>query len=105
MTIEEIDKYCELCMDVNCTGCEFQDVNFRDVSYYKPTMTKDEALKVSANMLNKLYHSDNVDSNAINLQALLLTAEADKDYSKMFHILEELRKFIIKLQESLKQKE
>jgi len=35
MTIEEIDKYCELCMDVNCTGCEFQDVNFRNVPWYK----------------------------------------------------------------------
>lgn len=68
-------------------------------------MTKDEALKVSANMLNKLYHSDNVDSDAVNLQALLLTAQADKDYGKMFHMLEELRKFIVKLQLALKQKE
>ena len=68
-------------------------------------MTKDEALKVSANMLNKLYHSDNADGDNINLQALLLTAQADKDYGKMFHILEELRKFIVKLQNALKQKE
>ena len=72
-------------------------------AYGGKPMTKDEALKVSANMLNKLYHSDNVDSDAINLQALLLTAEADKDYSKMFHMLEELKIFIVKLQESLKQ--
>ena len=74
-------------------------------AYGGNNMTKDEALKVSANMLNKLYHSDNVDSDAVNLQALLLTAQADKDYGKMFHILEELRKFIVKLQNALKQKE
>ena len=68
-------------------------------------MTKDEALKVSANMLNKLYHSDKVDSDAVNLQALLLTAEANKDYGKMYSMLEELRKLIVKLQLALKQKE
>ena len=30
-TIEEIDKYCSLCMDINCTGCEYHDVHFRNV--------------------------------------------------------------------------
>lgn len=74
-------------------------------AYGGSNMTKDEALKVSANMLNKLYHSDNVDSDAINLQALLLTAEADKDYGKMYSMLEGLRKFVVKLQNVLKQKE
>ena len=68
-------------------------------------MTKDEALKIAANMLTKLYHSDNADGDAINLQSYLLTAQADKDYGKMFHMLEELRKFIVKLQTALKQKE
>lgn len=29
--IEEIDKYCSLCMDINCTGCEYHDVHFRNV--------------------------------------------------------------------------
>ena len=66
-------------------------------------MTKDEALKVSANMLSKLYHSD--DSIAIDLQAILFTAEADKDYGKMYSMLEELRKFVVELQLALKQKE
>lgn len=73
--------------------------------YGGSNMTKDEALKVSANMLNKLYHSDNSDADVINLQAFLLTAEADKDYSKMYYMLEELKKFIVKLQLALKQKE
>lgn len=30
-TIEEIDKYCSLCMDINCTGCEYHDVHFRNI--------------------------------------------------------------------------
>lgn len=68
-------------------------------------ISKDEALKIAANMLNKLYHSDNANSDAINLQACLLTAQADKDYGKMHSMLEELRKFIVKLQSALKQKE
>ena len=73
-------------------------------AYGGNNMTKDEALKISANMLNKLYHSDNADGDDINLQAFLLTAEADKDYGKMYSMLEELRKFIVKLQLALKQK-
>lgn len=30
-TNKEIDKYCSLCMDINCTGCEYHDVHFRNV--------------------------------------------------------------------------
>ena len=30
-TIKEIDEYCSLCMDINCTGCEYHDVHFRDI--------------------------------------------------------------------------
>ena len=115
MTKEEIDKVCELCMQDNCTGCEFQDVHFRNVPWYKKhkvdmtnnkiekSAAKDEALKIATKMLSKLYHSDNNNADAISLQACLLTAEADKDYGKMYSMLEELRKFIVKLQESLKQ--
>ena len=29
--IEKIDKYCSLCMDINCDGCSYHDVHFRDV--------------------------------------------------------------------------
>lgn len=28
--IQSIDKYCELCMDINCTDCEYHDVHFRN---------------------------------------------------------------------------
>lgn len=73
-------------------------------AYGENNMTKDKALKIATNMLSKLYHSDNSDADAINLQALLLTAQADKDYGKMYSMLEELRKFIVKLQNILKQK-
>lgn len=71
-------------------------------------MTKDGALKIAANMLRKLYVPNNIDEHdesSIDLQAYILTAEADKDYGKMFFMLEELRKFIVKLQLALKQKE
>lgn len=119
MSVEEIDKACELCMQEDCTGCEFQDVHFRDVSGMKnpnklsitnkieKSMTKGEALKMAANMLRKLYLSNNIDEHdesALGLQAYILTAEADKDYSKMYYMLEELRRFIVKLQEALKKK-
>lgn len=69
------------------------------------SISKDEALNIAAKILTKLYHSDNGNAEAIAANIFVLTAEADKDYSKMFHMLEELRKFIVKLQLALKQKE
>lgn len=26
---EEIDRYCTLCMDINCFGCPYHDIHFR----------------------------------------------------------------------------
>lgn len=28
---EEIDRYCTLCMDINCFGCEYHDIHFRNI--------------------------------------------------------------------------
>lgn len=28
---EEIDEYCTLCMDINCFGCQYHDIHFRDM--------------------------------------------------------------------------
>lgn len=28
---EEIDRYCTLCMDINCFGCKYHDIHFRDI--------------------------------------------------------------------------
>lgn len=28
---EEIDRYCTLCMDINCFGCQFHDIHFRHI--------------------------------------------------------------------------
>ena len=28
--IEDIDKYCDLCMDINCYECPYHDVHFRN---------------------------------------------------------------------------
>lgn len=67
-------------------------------------MTKDEALKTAAKMLSKLMESDNADIDRINCQAYILTAEADKDYGKVYTALEELKHFINKLQTKLKEK-
>ena len=30
---EEIDRYCTLCMDINCFGCQYHDIHFRDVKW------------------------------------------------------------------------
>lgn len=35
MLVEEIDNACELCIQENCDGCEFQDVHFRNTPWYK----------------------------------------------------------------------
>lgn len=61
-------------------------------------MTKDEALKAAVKMLSKLMESD------INCPAYILTAEADKDYGKVYVALEDLKHFISKLQNALKGK-
>ena len=67
-------------------------------------MNKDEALKVATKLLSKLMESDNADIDRINCQAYILTAEADKDYGKVYTALEELKHFINKLQIALKSK-
>lgn len=67
-------------------------------------MTKDEALKAAVKLLSKLMESDNADIARINCQAYILTAEADKDYGKVYTALEELKHFINKLQTKLKEK-
>lgn len=38
--IKEIDNYCSLCMDINCDGCEYQDIHFRNLPYYKTKKRK-----------------------------------------------------------------
>jgi 20S proteasome alpha/beta subunit len=67
-------------------------------------MTKDEAFKVAAKMLSKLMDSDNSNEDSIKACAYIHTAEAEKDYGKIYTTLEELRKFIVKLQIALKKK-
>ena len=67
-------------------------------------MDKDEALKTAAKLLSKLMESDNADIERTNCQAYILTAEADKDYGKVYVALEELKHFINKLQIALKSK-
>jgi 20S proteasome alpha/beta subunit len=67
-------------------------------------MGKDEAFKVAVKVLSKLMATDNGNEEAINALAFIHTAEAEKDYGKIFSMLEETRKFIVKLQISLKKK-
>lgn len=67
-------------------------------------MEKEEALKVAAKMLNKLLASDNADADLMDCQSFVLTAEAERNYGKMWHALEELRTFIVKLKNALKSK-
>ena len=67
-------------------------------------MDKDEALKAAVKLLSKLMESDNADIDRINCLAHILTAEADKDYGKVYTALEELKHFINKLQTALKGK-
>jgi 20S proteasome alpha/beta subunit len=67
-------------------------------------MTKDEAFKVAVKVLSKLMDSDNANEEAIKSLAFIHTAEAEKDYGKIYTTLEELRKFIVKLQIALKKK-
>ena len=67
-------------------------------------MTKDEAFKVAVKVLSKLMDSDNSNEEAIKSLAFIHTAEAEKDYGKIYTTLEELRKFIVKLQLILKKK-
>ncbi len=31
--LKEIDRYCILCMDINCFGCQYHDIHFRDVEW------------------------------------------------------------------------
>lgn len=68
------------------------------------TMTKDEAFKVGVKVLSKLMATDNSNEEAIKSLAFIHTAEAEKDYGKIYTTLEELRRFIVKLQLSLKKK-
>lgn len=67
-------------------------------------MDKDEAFKVAVKVLSKLMDSDNANEEAIKSLAFIHTAEAEKDYGKIFSMLEETRKFIVKLQIALKKK-
>lgn len=67
-------------------------------------MNKDEALKVASKLLSKLMESNNADIDRINCQAYILTAEANKDYGRVYAALEELKHFINKLQIKLKEK-
>ena len=67
-------------------------------------MTRDEEFKVAVKVLSKLMATDNGDEEAIKALAFIHTAEAEKDYGKIYTTLEELRKFIMKLQLSLKKK-
>lgn len=67
-------------------------------------MDKDEAMKISVQLLAKLMASDNGKAESIEALAFIRTAEADKDYGKIFSMLEETRKFIVKLQTDLKKK-
>lgn len=67
-------------------------------------MSKDEAMKISVKLLSKLMASDNGEVNSIEALAFIHTAEAEKDYAKIFSMLEETRKFIVKLQTELKRK-
>ena len=67
-------------------------------------MDKDEAFKVAVKVLSKLMATDNANEEAIRSLAFIHTAEAEKDYGKIYVSLEELRKFIVKLQLSLKKK-
>ena len=68
------------------------------------TMTKDEALKISANILAKMVHNDNPQPDTLAYIAYIHTAEADKDYGKMWLALDQTKKFIEKLQIALIQK-
>ena len=68
------------------------------------TMDKDEAFKVAVKVLSKLMASDNGETESIEALAFIHTAEAEKDYGKIFSALEETRKFIVKLQLALKKK-
>ena len=68
-------------------------------------MTKDEAFKIAVKMLSKLMATDNGNEEAIKSLAFIHTAEAEKDYGKIYTALEETRKFIVKLQLELKKKD
>lgn len=67
-------------------------------------MTKDEAFKIAVKMLSKLMATDNGNEESIEALAFIHTAEAEKDYGKIYVSLDELRKFIVKLQLDLKKK-
>jgi len=67
-------------------------------------MDKDEALRISVQLLSKLVSSDNADTEFIETLAHIHTAEADKDYDKIYSMLEEMKEFIVKLQTELKRK-
>ena len=67
-------------------------------------MEKDEAFKIAVKLLSKLMDSDNSNEDSIKACAYIHTAEAEKDYIKIYSSLEELRKFIVKLQLTLKKK-
>lgn len=67
-------------------------------------MSKDEAFKIAVKMLSKLMATDNGNEESIKALAFIHTAEAEKDYGKIYTALEETRKFIVKLQLSLKKK-
>ena len=68
-------------------------------------MKKNEAFKVAVKVLSKLMASDNGETESIEAFAYIHTAEAEKDYGKIYTALEETRKFIVKLQIALKKKQ
>ena len=67
-------------------------------------MDKDESFKVAVKMLSKLMASDNGEQESIEALAFIQTAEAQKDYGKIYTALEDSRKFIVKLQVALLKK-
>lgn len=84
---------------------------WRDMDFFNSThtktfglMTKDEALKIAVRLLSKLMSSDNGEAESIAALASIHMADADKDYDKIFFMLEEMKEFIIKLQNGLKNK-
>ena len=51
-------------------------------------MEKDEAFKVAVKVLSKLMASDNGETESIEALAFIHTAEAEKDYGKIYSALE-----------------
>lgn len=65
-------------------------------------MDKDEAMKISVQLLSKLMASDNADTELMGALAYIHTAEAEKDYGKIYTALEAARKFIVTITNCVK---